>query len=333
MQKQEYRIEPFDISDAQEITDLVKEVYGDKFPVETAYDPIKLISAVKEEKFISFIARNTNNRIVGFTAVYPIAPYRGVREMGFTITRPQDRNQGVSVLLYEYGLTEVAKQFGIELMYGEAVCNHTFTQRAAIKLTVPVVETGLAIDLMPAEAYLKEQSAAGRVAAVCIFGVIARKPHTVYIPAVYSESLPFIYQKIEDERTLLPATDTLPAENKTQISVHTVGSSSMSRLVIGEVGVDFDQVFERQENNLIKKGNTVIQVWLKLASPEVGAAVNILREKGYFLGGVLLRWFDEDGLLMQKIVGKPNWEGIYLHTERMNKVYSFIRQDWLETQN
>jgi hypothetical protein len=332
MQKSTYRIEPFHASDAQEVRDLIKEVYGDKFPIDTAYDSTNLIAAVEERKFIPFIARGADNRLAGFTAVYPIAPYRGVREMGLTVTRRQDRNQGVSVLLFEYGLTVVAKQFGIQLMYGEAVCNHSYTQRAAVKLKVPVVETGLAVDLMPAEAYEKEQSASGRVSAVCIFGLIARRPHAVYVPAVYRESLPLIYASIADDRTLLPATDAIPAGKKTKVSAQTVGSAGVGRLVISETGADFDQVFGRQEEELVKSGHRVLQVWLKLASPSVGDVVDRLRKKGYFLGGVLLRWFDEDGLLMQKIIGKPNWEGIHLHSERMNEVMAFIKQDWLAIQ-
>jgi len=331
MQKRTYRIEPFQTADAQEATDLIKEVYGDKFPIGMIYDPVELLAAVKEEKFIPFVARSSDNRIAGFTAIYPLAPYKGVREMGLAVARLQDRNQGISGLLYDYGLTVVAKQFGIELMYGEAVCNHTYTQRAIAKLKVPVVETGLALDIMPAEAYEKEQSASGRVSAVCIFGVLARKPHSVYIPAVYNKSLPFIYENIEDKRTLLPSTDTLPAGKKTEVSVQTVGHSGMWRLIVHEAGADFDRVFGRQEEELMKSGHTVLQAWLKLASPSVGDAVDRLRKKGYFLGGVLLRWFDEDGLLMQKITGLPNWEGIHIHSERMKKVMDFVKQDWLET--
>ena len=331
MQKGTYRIEPFQDTDAQEVTDLIKEVYGDKFPIETISDPVALLTAVKEEKFIPFVARSSDNRIAGFTAVYPLAPYKGVREMGLTVARRQDRNQGISGLLFDYGLTVVAQKVGIELMYGEAVCNHTYTQRAIAKLKVPVVETGLALDIMPAEAYEKEKSASGRVAAVCIFGVIARKPHRVYIPAVYNKSLPFIYENIEDKRTLLPSTDPLPAGKQTNVSIQPVGDSGMGRLIVHEAGEDFDRIFGRQEEELMKSGHAVLQAWLKLASPSVGDAVDRLRKKGYCLGGVLLRWFDEDGLLMQKVTGLPNWEGIHIHSERMKKVTDFVKQDWLET--
>ncbi len=331
MQNAAYRIEFFQTADAKEVTDLIKEVYGDKFPVGLIYDPVELLAAVKEEKFIPIVARGTDNRIAGFSAVYPLAPYRGVREIGLAVTRPQDRKQGISVLLYDFGLNVVAKKFGIEVMYGEAVCNHTFTQRGYAKLSLPVAETGLALDTMPAEAYEKEQSASGRVAVICVSSIISRKPHSVYIPAVYSRSLPFIYGNIDDKRTLLPSKDALPAGKSTKVSIQTVGQSGVGRLIVHEAGADFDQAFGKQEEELLKSGHTVLQAWLKLASPPVGDAVNRLRKKGYFLGGVLLRWFDEDGLLMQKITGRPNWEGIRLHSDRMKKVMEFVKQDWQET--
>ncbi len=35
--------------------------------------------------------------------------------------------------------------------------------------------------------------------------------------------------------------------------------------------------------------------------------MKILREKGFFLGGVLPQWFDDDGLLMQKVLFTPDF--------------------------
>jgi hypothetical protein len=76
------------------------------------------------------------------------------------------------------------------------------------------------------------------------------------------------------------------------------------------------------------KAIKVIQVWLKLGSPWVGAAVDALREQGYFLGGLLPRWFDDDGFLMQKLLCPPDWEGIRLHTDRAKILLNMAHEDW-----
>ncbi len=75
----------------------------------------------------------------------------------------------------------------------------------------------------------------------------------------------------------------------------------------------------------------VIQVWLKLSWPYVGKAVEALRGRGYFCGGVLPRWFDEDGMLMQKVLGRPNWEGTQLHFDRARRILEWVRSDWEAT--
>ena len=62
------------------------------------------------------------------------------------------------------------------------------------------METALEIALMPAEAYDKEKSSSGRVAALLIFRRYASKPHRVYIPAVYERQLRFIYEGLDDVR-------------------------------------------------------------------------------------------------------------------------------------
>ena len=77
-----------------------------------------------------------------------------------------------------------------------------------------------------------------------------------------------------------------------------------------------------------EKGILVIQVWLNLACPWVGQAVETLRDRGYFLGGALPRWFDNDGLLMQKILKRPDWDGICLYTDRASEILRFVRADW-----
>ena len=58
---------------------------------------------------------------------------------------------------------------------------------------------------------------------------------------------------------------------------------------------------------------------------------DVLREKGYFFGGILPQWFGGDGLLMQKIYGTPNWEGIHVFSERAGRILESARSDWQRT--
>jgi hypothetical protein len=81
------------------------------------------------------------------------------------------------------------------------------------------------------------------------------------------------------------------------------------------------------EKNAIDKPCTIIQVMLKSSLPSMGEAINVLRKRRFFLGGILPRWFGDDGFLMQKIIGQPNWEGINLYTDRASQILRFIKDD------
>jgi hypothetical protein len=101
--------------------------------------------------------------------------------------------------------------------------------------------------------------------------------------------------------------------------------------MLSDIGTDFASYIEAYEKSLADKAAHVSQVFLRLDCPWVGKAVEELRSRGYFLSGILPRWFDADGVLMQRIYGRPNWEGINLYSDRARQILSFVRDDWERT--
>ncbi len=102
---------------------------------------------------------------------------------------------------------------------------------------------------------------------------------------------------------------------------------------MNRVGQDFEDYLKDLESKALAAKAVVIQFWLKLNAPWVGSAVDILHKKGYFLGGVLPRWFDEDGFLMQKLFCSPDFDEIRLHSERAHKILEMVKQDWRRAQS
>jgi len=71
-----------------------------------------------------------------------------------------------------------------------------------------------------------------------------------------------------------------------------------------------------------------LQVTLNMACPHIGVVVELLREKGFFFGGMAPRWFGTDGFLMQKLFGsETEYEEIKLYTQTAKELLSFIRSD------
>jgi len=324
---QSFQIDLFRPEDAEGVARLFRTVYGEDYPIKKFMQPELLIEENAAGRTISSVARTAKGDIIGHNALFNSAPYAGIYESGAGLVSPSYRGTaGIFTKMIAHGQNIAAKRFGVELIYGEPVCNHLFSQKATAGLgwTTWAIE----VDLMPAEAYHKEQSALGRVTALLDFITLKPKPHTVYLPAIYEETMRFLYSGMDDSRDMIPSEKDLPDSKKTAVKTQIFDFAHVARMTIPETGTDFERVFDQHEKKLLDKEMHVIQVWLNPSWPWIGRVVDVLRERGYFLGGILPRWFDEDGMLMQKIIGQPNWQGIQLYSDRAEKILNLVEADW-----
>ena len=317
--------------DAPGVAALFRTVYGEGYPVRIVYDSDKLIDARESGENIPIVARNEKEEVVGYEAFFRSTPNPRLYELGTGLILPSYRKRGIPGRIQEYACETMMPGMEADAIFGEAVCNQIFMQKSWAESRT--VATALEVDLMPAEAYVKEQSASGRVATILMFRTYHPYPHIIYMPEEYETLLRFIYGELDDGRTLANAPrgdgmGSMPTEIRTQVFEF----AGVARMAVHEAGSDFAQAFAEEEKRVVGSGVQVIQVWLKLSWPWVGSLVRFLREKGYFTGGALPRWFGEDGLLMQKIMGEPNWEGIKLYSARTEGIRRMVKKDWMDVQ-
>jgi GNAT superfamily N-acetyltransferase len=316
--------------DAPGVAGLFRAVYGEGYPVKYYYDPQQLNEAVARQDVLVIVARTRQGEAAGAMSVFRSSPNPRSYEIGAGLVLPQYRSLGIGNLLlrFIFEREEVRRQFPLDVLWGEAVCNHLHMQKAIER--TGCLATAIEVDLMPAEAYTREQSATGRVASVAGFRVFRPQPHTVYMPAPYENVLRFLYQGFHDPRTLQTASEESPGEGtRTQLAEQVFDFGSVARIAVNSLGRDFADVLSALETRLRGRGIHLVQVWLKLTDSQAGWATEQLRRKGYFLCGVLPRWFEEgDGLLMASTSARPNWEGIQLYADRSKRLFEHIRADW-----
>ncbi|OGP92803.1 MAG: hypothetical protein A2Z19_01865 [Deltaproteobacteria bacterium RBG_16_54_18] len=324
---QSLEIDLFRPEDALGVTSLFKTVYGDGYPIQKFIQPELLIEENAAGRTISSVARTPKGDIVGHNAIFQSAPYDRIYESGAGLVHPAYRGgKGIFTSLVAHGIEVGRNEFGIEAVFGEAVCNHLFSQKVTINLDA--ITQAIEVDLMPASAYDKEKSATGRVASLLDFKTLKPKPHTVWLPAAYEENLRFIYSGLDDERRCAVADKDPPPDSVTSIKTQVFDFANVARFVVDEAGADFEESLDTHEKAVREKGIIVIQVWVKLSCSWSGRIVDALNKKGYFLGGILPRWFDEDGMLLQKVIGEPNWDGIQLYSDRAKKILDMMKADW-----
>jgi len=312
--------------DGEGIAALFRQVYGNGYPVKLYYDPEALIRANASGDCCSIVARNEAGEVVGATHAIRSAPYAGIYESAAGLVLKTYRNNGISERLQWFLLHRwVQTRPQVDGVFGEPVCNHLHVQKNWHDLGA--VEMGLEAALMPSSAYGDDQENRSRVACLAAYYTVSPRPHRVYFPPVYTSSLRFLYSDLTEERTFAPSSEPLPADRSTHHRVSVFDFASVARVAFHETGRDLKDRLTEIERDLRDQGVRVIQIWLRLGSPSVGAAADLLRDEGYFLGGVLPRWFDEDGLLMQKIFCPPDWEGIQLYTDRAKQILRMVKED------
>jgi hypothetical protein len=324
--KQKWEVNLFRPEDAPGVVQLFRMVYGDGYPVKTFTDPKRLVEENAAGRTISSVARTPKGDIVGHNALYLSAPFQGIFEIGAGLIAPNYRTGVAGFRVIEHSITEAARRFGIETIFGEPVCNHIVMQKIMNKMEFK--SCAIEVDLMPAEAYTKEASAPGRVAALLDFHIITPRPQTIYVPIAYEEIVRFIYDGIKHKCRFVSSSEKLPEGKESRVGAQIFDFAKVARFAVHEAGADFASVFDEQEKAALQKGAVVHQVWLKLSRPWVGGAVDLLRSRGYFIGGVLPRWFDVDGLLMQKVFGPPHWDSIRIFTERAARILEMVKADW-----
>ena len=324
---QDVLIDRFRPEDAEGVANLFISVYGEGYPIRAYVEPERLREENAAETIISSVARTPRGEIVGHNALFRSAPHAGVYESGAGLVHENYRGgKGIFTEMVAHGQELAQKTSAVEGIFGEAVCNHVFSQ----KLTHGLGWKSMAVevDLMPAAAYVKERSARGRVASILDFKTIRPRTVRACLPAVYEKELQFIYDGMDDERNLVPCKGSPPDSVETRIESRYFEFANVARLAVWEMGKDFAQAFPVREKEMLNRGAAVTQAWLNTGVPWCGWAVEILRDKGYFLGGVLPRWLDSDGLLMLRILHRPFWEEMRVHYERTRKIVAIARNDW-----
>ena len=326
-----WEIDVFRPEDAAGVAQLYRQIYGENYPVRDVYDPEKLVAQNLTGESYRVVARTGVGEVLGHIAFYRSSPpNRNMYELGQMMVRQDCRVSDMAARLFAFSLAEVPRRHNLEQVWGEAVCNHLVTQQMAADCGF--LPAALEVGLMPAEAFagaFSQPLGSGRVAALALFRAFKARPHTLYLPPVYAEALRFIYEPFGFGHTFAVSGAELPGDTRTGGRTDIFAPAGVARLTLSAAGRDLAAYLEKEERQAEAEGAVVIQVYLPLTWPWAGAAAGILRRQGYFFGGALPRWFDDDGLLMQKLLIEPDFEGIHLFRKQAKQILHYVQQDWL----
>jgi hypothetical protein len=309
------------IEQAKGIRKLFLEVYGDQYPVKTYYEPNEILESQAKNDLRCAVVEDEEG-VCGHLALYPSAPCRQVWEIGAGLVATRARGAAKIGHLTEHLLKLATTEQLCQFVFAESVCNHTVTQRYTASMGF--IETAMEIDLMPASAYSKEKSAAGRVSSILSFNNIASKAGSVRLPSFYREHISELYSRLALQREFqAPIKETLPPT--TSCNKTTIEMAGLLRLVVEKIGEDFD--------DFLKEEPDVFQLMLPLNLSNLDLAVEKARAHGFFLGGLLPVWTGTDTLMMQRLKSKPSWDHNKIYSEQAQELFGWVRQDAKSAKN
>ena len=99
------------------------------------------------------------------------------------------------------------------------------------------------------------------------------------------------------------------------------------RINVRRIGADLPARVAAATADARRNRRTMVQLALALGSPCTDAAVEAMREAGFWFGALLPRWMDQDALLMQRAIGEPWFGGVELFTNDAKALLRYVQQD------
>lgn len=321
--KQEFIIDALKPEDALNVSRCYYQVYGKNHPFEAAYVPEELLRLHSSGSQLTAVARTRKGDILGLSSIYRSAPGRNIYEIGAIMVVPSYRNSKVAFKIMNYLITELLPKVKAEIFFGECVCNHTITQKMGKKY-YNSMDYAFKFDALPVRANPDDEAVTGYISLLLMFFFRENRTQKIFLPECYSEYCRYLYSPDNLSREIIWNDYTLQ-EDDTRYTINSY--EHICAITINSIGRDFKEILS---GNSQDKNTHSVYVYLDLSKPGINQAVNHLRKNGFFFGGILPGWFDTDGLLMQKISGKPDFDSLQLFTENAKKILQFSLADWQE---
>ena len=309
-----------DTETAASIAELFKELYV-TYPDEVLQEPSLLQQQVKDGKWIAFIARDENKKVIGHAAL--IAGSDGAFDLGRLVVSKEAQGQSLGKKLVDARLAYASSAHDIQVLHSETVTSHTKTQRFCEQ--EGFVPTGLHLAKFT-QFFEGDQQRESILMVTKVMDEQVKSNRAVFLPERYANLAGDLYNALGCSRkimrtnchdSLLPDKPTLHVDNN---DLKGFGLT----VIKANAAVDTEAL--TQVASQASKDAEFVEFKLDCSHPaSIGQAL-ALRSMGFIFGGIA-PGKSSDYLIMQQMKSCPksSLNLVKLHSPHSEKLRSEIR--------
>jgi serine/threonine-protein kinase RsbW len=320
-------VRPMKPSEAVEVSKAVYRTYGYSYGYEALYYPERLIELNESGRLLSVVAL-VDGQIAGHCALMFWDESERIAEMGMGVVKPEFRSRGCFVSMTKY-LMEAAKARGLEGVYGQAVTNHTLSQRTA--LSFGLRDCALKVGYIPGTVSFKRMSEQlkQRGSLLVHFTYLRPEPAPhVYVPQHHRDMVAALYRDIGADPVFVePSGAPELNQGHSLLKTATVSTLNASFIEVHEFGKDIAQEMRILVRELCLKQIAVIYLYLDLDDPATFHLTEVFEQQGFFFSGILpAAAVKGDALILQYLNNVPiDYEQIKVASETGKTLLAYIR--------
>jgi anti-sigma regulatory factor (Ser/Thr protein kinase) len=326
-EKIEFAVRETSPSEAVEVSRTVYRAYGYSYPFEHAYYPDRLVELMKSGQIYIATAVTPEGEIVGHCALIRKEESPAIAELGFGAVKPQFRSQRVFTRLTDHLILK-AKSDGLTGVFGEAVTNHTFSQKTGHSMGL--YDCALMVGYIPATVSFKEinEQLLNRDSVIVHFLYI-NKPErvTIYPPDRHKDMILKLYQNLGVTPEIVESSSYEPEPSEAFVTTTASRVRDSADIYIRRFGANIvPEVKDRLDDLRLKQIN-IIHLYMDLGDPGSQAYCKDFEDMGFFFSGILPGGRPGDALILQYLNNVAiDYDKINVESQTAQELLSYVRR-------
>lgn len=315
-------------SEAAEVAKTVYKAYGYSYGYDQVYYPDRLVQLNAEGDIVSAVAVTSSGEIAGHCALMFRHKAARIAELGMGVVKPEFRSLGCFYRMNEF-LDEQARKTNLVGVFGQAVTNHTYSQRVGHR--VGLKDCAIILAYLPDTVTFKgiTERLPQRDSVVIHFKYLQspREP-TIYPPRHHEAMIRRLYANVGVAPTMASPPDSgEDPVGDSLIETTLIGQLSFARIEVQRYGADVVREVKSRLRDLRLERIDAINLYVDLSDPLTALMTERFEELGFFFAGILPAAAKRgDALILQYLNNVAlNYDMIRLDSALSKEMLAYIK--------